>query len=93
MLNQAGVAFGYVHRGIHSPFCGKQPLAGTGMMADSVVRGPYPKHDGAYRNTARRSPHRIAHPIQGKDRANAGDRAARPQYHGISVVKSLKRAG
>ncbi len=93
MLDQARVAFGYVYRGIRSPFCGKQPLAGTGMMADGVVHGPSPEHDRTNRNAARCSPHRIAHLIQGKDRANTSHWAARPEDNGIGGVKSGKRGG
>ena len=59
-------------------------------MADSVVDGPGPKHDGTHCDTARCSLHRITHPVQGQNWAHTGDGAARPQDDGIGIVKSLK---
>ena len=92
-LDQVRVAFGNVYGSIRSPFRGKQLSAGTGMMADGIIYGPRPEHDGTNRNAARCSPYRIAHLVHGKNSANTPDWAARPQDNGIRGVKSLKRGG
>lgn len=63
MLDQACVAFSYVYRSIRGTLRGKQPLPGTGMMGDCTAYGPGVQHDGADRDTARCSQHRIAHLI------------------------------
>ena len=91
MPDKARVASGYVNGSIGSPFRGKQLPAGTGMVADGIIRGPRPEHDGTNRDAARCPPYRIAHLVPGKDRANTPDWAARPEDNGIRGVKSLER--
>src|SRR6516225_188532 len=93
VLDEVGVASGYVVRRVHGSSGGEQALAGARVMADGGVRRLGPQHHGRDRYPDLGLPDQVAQPVPAEDGADAGDRVARSDDDGVSMTESVESGG